>query len=284
MKKIKKHFLLAVSKDSTHQYGVRFLSYFFGNKNDVLVDVLNVTHKNQGSGYFSGGLQETSLKTEKSFLGQVRQRMIDFGFPAENIRTEARAGAISTAQDIIAHGRKGLYDALVLGRRGLTLLESLIQDSVSSKVLDEQCDLPLWICREPERQKKNVLLCTDGSRQSLNTADHVGFVLEAAPDSTITVLHVSTGAGEKQQEILDNTVAEILNNGYPRESIITLALEGSNPAEVILKYARINNFAVIAMGRKCQTSPRTGFSRFFVGSVSSDVLKNLERASLWICR
>lgn len=286
MKKIKKHFLLSVSKDTSHQYGVRFLSYFFQNKNDVLVDILNVAHNIQNRGYSSYGPKKaSSLKNELTFLEEVKQKMVDFGFPSENIRTESRQSSISTVRDIIAYGRKGLYDSLILGRRGLTLLENLIQDSVSSRILEEQCDIPIWICREPERHKKHLLLCTDGSQQSLNTADHVGFVLGAAPESNVTVVHVRSRKNSvDEQEVFDTTISHIVENGFPRDRISTLTLEGDNAARIILDYARKNNFAVIAMGRKCQTAPRTGLARFFVGSVSGEVLNKLEGASLWICK
>ncbi len=286
MKKIKKHFLLAVSKDTSHQYGVRFLSYFFQNKNDVLLDILNVSYSPPGSGYSSAGPKKSaSTGNEQAFLQEVKQKMIDFGFPGQNIKTESRQSSISTVRDIIAYGRRGLYDSLVLGRRGLSLLENLIQDSVSSKILDEQCDIPIWICREPERHKRHVLLCTDGSQQSLNTADHVGFVLGAAPESNITILHVKSRKNAvNEQEVFDKAISHIMENGFSRERVSTMSLEGDNAARLILEYARKNNFAVIAMGRKCQTAPKTGLARFFVGSVSGEVLSKMERASLWICK
>ncbi len=286
MKRIKKHFLLTASKDSTHQYGVRFLSYFFQNKNDILIDLLNIAYNSGFSGYSSGGSKMgSSAGKEQAFLNEVKQKLLDFGFPEQNLKTDSRQSSVSAVRDIIAYGQRGLYDSIVLGRRGLTLLENLIQDSVSSRVLDEQCDMPIWICREPERRKKHLLLCTDGSQQSLNTADHVGFVMEAAPENDITVLYVRTPkTSGKDQEILDNTLSQILDNGFPKERISALTLEGGNVAKVILNYARENNFAAIAMGRKCQTSPKTGLGRFFVGSVSGEVLNKLEGASLWICK
>lgn len=279
MKKIKKHFLLAVSRDVTQQYGVRFLGYFFQKRDDVLVDVLNVGPGSQGAG------KGASPDKERDFLQEVKQKLVDFGFPNQNIKTDSRQGSISTVRDIAAYGRKGLYDSMILGRRGLSLIENLIQDSVSRRIMDEQCDVPIWICREPERRKKHLLLCTDGSQQSLNTADHVGFVMGASPENKITVLHVrSSKSFDNEQEIFDKTISQITDNGYPGDRISALTLEGSNAAGVILNYARENSFAVIAMGRQCQSTPKTGLARFFVGSVSGEVLNKLEGASLWICK
>ena len=283
--KTNKHFLLAVGKDISHQYGVRFLSYFFSNKNDILIDILNIANNPEKSGYYYPVQNQTSTESNQLFLQEIQQRLHDFGFPRKNIRTDSRKNTISTVKDIINYGRKGLYDSLVLGRRGLTLLENLIQDSVSSKVLDEQCDIPIWICREPQRHKKHLLLCTDGSQQSLNTADHVGFVLNSAPEHDITVLYVRSGSpSANEQEIIDSTVSSITENNFPGDRISVITLQGSNAARVILNYASDNNYAVIAMGRKCRTAPGKGLSRFFVGSVSGEVLNKLESSSLWICK
>ncbi len=282
---IKKKFLMAVSKDASHQYGVRFLSYFFQNKDDIQVDILNISHHGIKSGYYSAKQSKASSQQSQDFLQEVRQKMMDFGFPDQNIQMETRQGSVSTASDILATGRKGMYDALILGRRGLTLLESLIQDSVSGKILDEQCDIPVWICREPERRKKHLLLCTDGSEESLNAADHAGFILESAPENNITVLYVRPPDSRgNEQSILDSTVARLTDNNIAGERISTLVLEGKNAARLILDHARDNSFAAIAMGRKCRQESRKGLSGFFVGSVSSVVLKNLEQASLWICK
>ena len=283
--KTKKHFLLAVGKDISHQYGVRFLSYFFSNKNDILIDVLNIAYNPEQSDYYYPVQNQTSAHSDQPFLQEVLNRLHDFGFPSKNIKADTRKKAVSTVKDIINYGRKGLYDSLVMGRRGLTLLENLIQDSVSSKVLDEQCDIPIWICREPQRHKKHLLLCTDGSQQSLNTADHVGFVLNSAPEHDITVLYVRSGSQSgNEEQIIDATVSSITDNNFPHHRISSVTLEGSNAARVIINYASDNNYAVIAMGRKCRTNPQKNLSRFFVGSVSGEVLKNLESVSLWICK
>lgn len=282
---IKKKFLMAVSKDTSHQYGVRFLSYFFQNKKDIQVDILNISHQGVKSGYYSAKQDKVSSQKSQEFLREVRQKMVDFGFPDQNIQMETRQSSVSTARDILTAGRKGMYDCLVLGRRGLTLLESLIQDSVSGKILDEQCDIPVWICREPERQKKHLLLCTDGSEESLSAADHAGFILESAPENNITVLYVRPpDSRSNEQSILNSTLARITDNNISAERISTLVLEGKNTGRLILDYARDKGFAAIAMGRKCRTADQKGLSGFFVGSVSSVVLKNLDQASLWICK
>lgn len=284
--KIKKHFLLSVGSEQTYQHGVRFLAYFFKNKEQILVDLLNISYNPLKSGFGDSQIvsRSTSLEKGKQVLSLARQKMIDMGFAEESIKTDVKAASISTVNDIIAYSSKGLYDALILGRRGLTFLEALIQDSVSGRILDEQCHIPIWICREPQRQKKNVLLCTDGSQQSLNAADHVGFILSSDSEHQITILHVKDSEHIDSEQTINQAISEIAENGFPRQRINTRVIEGKNVSRTIQEFARENNFAVIAMGRKCHSTPATGLSRFFVGSVSSKVLHELHETSLWICK
>ncbi|WP_052507488.1 universal stress protein [Desulfonatronovibrio magnus] len=280
-----KHILLATGNDRTHQYGSKFLGYFFQDKKNVLVDILCIAPVRPSSqGQISN--KKSSAKDMNSFqsvVDSVKSKLVDLEFPSENLKTDVKVNSLSTVKDIVAYGRKGLYDALVLGRRGLTLLENLIQDSVSSKILDEQCDIPIWICRMPEREYHNVLLCTDGSLQSLNTADHVGFMLNNDSRHSITIAHVQEQSG-KTDQIISNTLAQITDNGFPENRVFIEVLEGKNVSQIILDYADKNKFAAIAMGRKCSSSPAKGLAKYFVGSVSEKVLNNFTSSSLWICK
>ena len=92
--------------------------------------------------------------------------------------------------DIAKEGKIGHYDAVVLGRRGYLVFECFLQDSVTREILDRKIDFPIWVCRQFEENRKNVLLCVDGSKQSLHIADHVGFVLKDEEEHTVTILHI----------------------------------------------------------------------------------------------
>ncbi len=291
MENLKKHFLLAVSSDQSVQYGARFLGYFVKNKTNVLVDLLNIAHnpqKTMTDKQDHGPAQQTGLKRsymEKGHqaLNAASQKLQELGFPGNQLKTDLKMQSVSTVKDLIYYGRKGSYDALVLGRRGLTMLENLIQDSISSKIMDEEYDMPIWICREPVKEKKNVLLCADGSRPSLSIADHVGYVLNEEAEHKITILHVRSSAEEfSAEEIMKKTTEQLTRNGIQQSRIHQETISGNNISRIILDYSMEKNFAAIAMGREGCNRADNGWSCWFIGSVSATVMKNFNRCSLWI--
>ena len=58
---------------------------------------------------------------------------------------------------------------------------------------------PFWTCRKPDLERKNVLLCVDGSEPALRMADHVGFILAQERTQEVT-LFVVVKPGEKASE------------------------------------------------------------------------------------
>jgi nucleotide-binding universal stress UspA family protein len=160
-------------------------------------------------------------------------------------------------------------------------LEELVEESVSKKILEAGSQSPLWFCRKPEPERENVLLCTDGSRESLCIADHIGFMLEHEPEHRITILSVQDGSRDQSEAYIAGARQELINNNIPEERIDALVVPGKNPSRVIMAQALENNYAAIGMGRRGQGS--TGISRLFMGSTTQNILKSLEKVSLWVC-
>lgn len=103
----------------------------------------------------------------------------------------ARAGV---AADIIHEAKKGLYDALLIGRRGIGALEEMIGGSVSSSAARQCSDLPIWVVDGKVNARK-FLLPVDSSFNSLKAADHLGFILQGNPYAEICLLHLAALVG-----------------------------------------------------------------------------------------
>ncbi|MFP4657603.1 MAG: universal stress protein [Desulfonatronovibrionaceae bacterium] len=153
---------------------------------------------------------------------------------------------------------------------------------MSRKLLDQDIQCPLWLCRKPEADRRDVLLCTDVSAESLRIADHVGFMLENEPGHRIRILNVQDGPRDKSGSYIEETRQELANNNIPGERIDSLVIPGKSPSKIILEHALENKYAVIGMGRRGRGN--TGLSRLFMGSTTQNILKSLEKISLWVCR
>lgn len=285
-----RHILLTISDDYSSLHAVRFCAGFFSRNQDLNVTLLFVA-PNPKAGLTEaeiiqdyGNLNRREAQTRslaQAALDKAAELLATKHFPKANIHKKITFKQLGTANDIIQEGISGMYDAIALGRRGLSRLEELIDESVSKQVFSTPMDIPLWICRSHEKPLPGVLLCTDGSPASLRCADHVGFMLKDEPEHDITLLHVVSHASSAvPQEALAATRRMLEENGIAHDRIRQKIVEGTNAHETILKVAREDGYGVLAMGRTGRGETR---SLHLLGSVSLHLLKHLEDTAMWIC-
>ena len=119
---------------------------------------------------------EKSLERSK---GQLAGR----GFRVE---TEFKLG--SAAQMILEHAEEKMPDLIVLGAKGLRSTVSILLGGVAQQVM-EYATCPVLIVRAPYRGFRKILLATDGSPSSLNTARYLAkFPLPEKAE--VQVMHV----------------------------------------------------------------------------------------------
>lgn len=287
---MEKHFLLAIGDDQSAFQAGRFVEYFFHYKHAVQLTLLYIAPRPpevslardeayQKQKYFLEWSRRQEQKAE-GLLKKGQGLMVQAGFDAKNVNTRFVFSQFGSARDLIQESVKGYFDALVLGRRGLSRFEELFMDSVTKTIINEELTFPIWVCRRPERGRKNILVAVDGSEPCVQIADHVGFVAADQPDHGITLVHVTknTQATEEQKSVFSTALRSLLDNGVARERIQTRVLVASSPSQAILEEADRDGYAVVAVGR-------TGTSAsgvFSMGSVSRNLLNNLEGAALWV--
>jgi nucleotide-binding universal stress UspA family protein len=283
---MEKHVLVTTSDDLSKLYGVRFICSFFEKKSDLKVTLFYVTselHPERGgdgrvlhtSERCSGPIAQEKLDAGKRFLH-------DKGFPSQQVLCKIMSKQFGTIKDIIREGKAGYYDAVVLGRRGYNVFESILSSSVSREMMDQDITFPIWICRHPDEGRKNVLLCVDGSDSSLRIADHVGFMLGDESKHTITIFQVETGDGADLEGPREEARKVLMDNGVPAERIKTRVRSARKPAEAIMQETKEGAYAVVAVGRVGKA--KSGLKQWLVGSTSLTLLDDLEKAVLWVSK
>ncbi|MFP4629590.1 MAG: universal stress protein [Desulfohalobiaceae bacterium] len=279
---MQKHLLLTISDDPSFMYGLRFVTNFFQDKENIKLTLLYVAPaQGQDPGFDRREPtdQECEIQ-EHSALKNAGQRLADSGFLAENTMCKYRKKSVGTARDIIREAEKGLYDAIILGRRGTTRLEELLNTSVSMEVLEKSRNAPIWICRQPESGRKNVLLCLDGSESSLHMADHVGFMLQEEKHH-ITMLYVQNKGDKPAEEVLGQAQDMLLENRVDPTRITSKPITAANIEKAILQEAEAGSYAAVAAGYS-GTKNEGLFGQFKIGSVSKKLCYEIQKASLWI--
>jgi len=288
---MEKHFLITATEQKSGNDGVKFFGHFFENKKAIKA-TLFYTASRPPAQWEKERTVESERQREKlergykdkgqKALDAARKILEDKGFISDQIISKVQSRKLSRAEDIIHEGSKGNYDAIVLGRRGLSWLEEAFDESVSKGILEKKYDFPLWLCRLPDLKRKNVLVCLDGSDPAFRIADHVGFVLQHETKHRIKLLSVKKDLSEPKTEVIFNKAKkQLLKNNFPENRIDTKEIEGSDPAKIILQEAESGRYAAVAAG---WTGAGKGtLQRMIYGSNCHKLLGELKHAALWTC-
>lgn len=135
-------------------------------------------------------------------------------------------------------------------------------------------------------QVNKILLTTDLSDESLRAFEPVA-TLARQMDATVTLLHVvedvpivAHGApgspplhAPSIPDMVDNakeSIATQVKSMPAGVAVTTDVITGARVAEAVAKYAEENGASMIALS----THGRSGFKRFFLGSVAEEVLRH----------
>lgn len=285
-----KHLLITVSHETTSLFGIRFLTSFFQDRSTLQLTLFHdqpeweAARNPKGPPHPRQLIQEfpgCELQSGQTVIDEIRHVVCQSGFLPEQVNTKLSNLQSGVVKAIIREGRAGLYDAVVLGRRGYSLLEDFFASSVTKRILDENIDFPIWVSKRPEKGLKNVLLCVDGSSASLRMADHVGFMLQNE-DHHVTLLHVDTGHGSDPEPMLDQARQLLLANQLPEQLIRTQIVKSQRVVKTILDQAQRRHYAVVGVGRVGHSKGLLQGWR--VGSISGKLMEALERSVLWISK
>jgi len=289
-----RHLLIALSSHSKAGAGIEFVTHFFTAKDDLDLTLFHIPAA-QGAVW----AEETSYETVEALearaaigqgkgrklVGDAKQVLAAAGFDPGRIHERVVAPLKSKGHDLIREAVQGRYDAVVLGRRAQLGLGEIMDKSLSRHLLEglsHAISFPLWICRLPEPDRRNVLLCVDGSPPSERITDHVGFMLAREPGHGVTLFHVSQdGDTPEAHAVMDRALTLLTEAGMPRERISTVVRKGANPARHIEAEYEAGRFAAVAIGSS--GAGRGLWDRLFVGSVARTVFDDLSGAALWVC-
>lgn len=245
-------------------------------------------------------LESKNRQAARQVLDGAKERLMKHGIDEAAIELKASPRASDTARDILFEAERGLYDALVMGRRGLSKAQELFIGSVTNKVVQHAERLPLWIVGGKVTSLK-VLAAVDGSEGSLKAVDHMAFMLGGNPECRVTLFHVGASLanycpldfevdlGQEIEGDIMSSEAECMGDfyvravrvleeaGLDRDQIETKTREGgiSVPA-AIQEELKSGDYGTLVVGRR-------GESRsFFLGHVSDKMLTRTGEAAIWI--
>ncbi len=283
---MQKKILITVSEETSHLYGVRFAGSFFRNKRAVSATLFYVAPRADFAETRSVAadlkMERAIQKRAKAALDKARQKLLHAGFAEDKVNADFTVNQFGTVKDIIRKAKSGKYDAVLLGRRGYIFFESLMASSVTREMLAKDLDFPVWICKNPEENRGNVLVCVDGSDAALRMVDHAGFMLAEQTEHSITLFHVDTGETLDRALILEEARAKLIENGVSEDRIESVVVRAPSTAvaKKVLEKAAEGHYAAVGAGRV--GNPKAGLREWLVGSRTKKLVESIEKASLWI--
>ena len=254
-------------------------------------------------------LEQANRDAADQILDKARQHLLDRQIEPERIETRARQRHSGLAKDIVNEIEMGRYDALVVGRRGLTRTQEIFMGSVSNQLVQHASGAPLWII-DGKVTRPKLLVAVDGSEASLRAVDHVAFMLGNNPEAEVGFLHVLprfqnycavdfSGQDEDWTELVDGDefmeqefrrednvcITDFLSKavrilqqaGFSQDRITTEEREiNLGVARTIVKAARDGGYGTIVIGRRGR-----GRSSF-LGSISDRVIRRAEDLAIWL--
>lgn len=239
-------------------------------------------------------------EVSQNILEKAKERMVRMGIGDESLNLVTHTRMRGLARDILDYSQSEPFDAIILGRRGLSGIRGAIMGSVSANILEQSKSIPIWLI-DGEVDSSKILFAVDGSENSLKAVDHLALIMNNNPDIQILFFHVrpkisdfcpidfesadSDRIGEiitrGDKKCIDQFFAHALKRlkdaGIDDHQIEVKASNALfNPGKAIIEEAKQGGYGTILIGRR-------GIDKaFFTGSVSRYVMNQITDKALWI--
>jgi nucleotide-binding universal stress UspA family protein len=242
----------------------------------------------------------SQFESAERFMEEARERFEEKGFSPDRVSTEVRLSRMSVVKDILVEASKGLYDALVVGRRGSSKITDLLIGSVSSMLLDYSKDVPMWVI-DGQIDSRKFLVPVNGTSQSLRAVDHLAFILRDNPHAEITLfnstaifahsvpIHPEDFYQQWSKEWCDEHLTRpdslfhgpeqiLRESGFPMDRVRRITTrKGLYPSRQIVRQALMGNYGTIVMG--CRP---LGISKGVFKSVTAKVFGMAQDVAIWV--
>jgi nucleotide-binding universal stress UspA family protein len=233
------------------------------------------------------------------FMEKGRTILIEYGFDPQAVELKVQNLKFGIARDIHRESCNG-YDALVVGRTGVSKVDDIIMGSVTSKLVEVTGHIPIIVVGEHPQSLK-ILIALDGSGESMKAVNFTGDSLETGaceimlchvirpltlhqlrPKELFISKHEAGWIASNQRKIVPVIIEAknlLTKAGHSEDQISSEILTyQQSRAAAIAKAAAEGGCDTIVLGRRGFTS----VDKFSLGRVSRKILYFAYRPALWI--
>ncbi|MCG6982398.1 MAG: universal stress protein [Deltaproteobacteria bacterium] len=226
----------------------------------------------------------------QEFLERARQLFLEQGVPENVVITKIKERKLGIVRDIVEECQGG-FDALVVGREGVSKLKDLVWGSIARELIGYPLTIPLCVVGgTPEVGR--ILLGMDGSEGAVKALDYLGTILQCTNcegalfhviksfDYVIVYADAGFEKAERAAKIcLEKAICHLEEEGLSRDRMITkIAVGADSCSRAIVEKAREDGYGTIVVGRRSLS----GLQECFLGRVSNNVLKLAKQMAVWV--
>ena len=304
-----KKILVAVDGSVYSSNSLDYLIRLFKNDSSLNIHLLSIV--SAGSSDQNWMLDVDPLRSESPvvdlrkakasrYLKDASDRLLRNGFSEEQVHFSVESSAGSIATSIHHHANQGLYDGLLVGRRGVGKIGEMFMGSVSADLINKCHEVPLWII-DGEVTSTCFLLAVHCTPESLLAADHLAFIMHSNPETEVYLYHSSSVFGSTQVAPpeqfhdqwgeawctehldLDNHLYQahtriLIENNIPKERITGISprldLDASHD---LLRQAKKHGCGTVVIGRRGRE-----IDKGLLGGVSDRTTQNAQNVAVWL--
>jgi nucleotide-binding universal stress UspA family protein len=241
-----------------------------------------------------------NTEASQGLLDKYKQQMTAAGITESDIQSRTQPRMLGVAKDILEFSIAGHFDAVILGRRGLSGLEEVFIGSVSANVVNNSKVTPIWMV-DGQGSSKDIMVAVDGSENSFKAVDHLAFIIGGNSDVKLTFFHVTPrlkdfcpvdfeeAHTEKLEEIIRQGDQECIDQffAHAKKRLHEAGIQDSRidfkvseglfrVGKVVLDEYRQGNFGALVVGRRGMNK------KFFTGSASRYLINQFSNGALWV--
>lgn len=236
----------------------------------------------------------------RQLLGKHKEQMLALNVAEAAIQLATEPRRFGVAKDILEYSMAGSYDAVLMGRRGLSGLEELFIGSASANVVENSEYIPAWLV-DDRGASKSIMVAVDGSESSMRAVDHLAFMISGDTQVNLSFFHVTPRLGDfcpvdftqgeaeelegiirqSDKECIDrffsHALMKLKKAGIQEHRIDVHQKEGAlRVGKAVLDAYRQGGFGTLVVGRRGMNK------KFFTGSVSRYLINQFSKGALWV--
>lgn len=305
-----KKILVAVGECVYSEEAVRYVAKISSTAEGVTYTLLNV-QPSMPQIFIEKAKEDSGVKAEVDTLIRkdakaarrvvegFKDLMVREGIPEKRVDVVTQPMQEGIAKDILNQAEQGLYDAILLARRGLTPSRDFFIGTIAGKVVEHALKIPVWIAAG-EAISMKFMLAVDGSKNSLRLVDHLMQIVGPHPDLLVTLFHVPPRLShyysvdfEKEHPRLRKVLQQEddlrMERFYEKahERLETAGLkksqiesktstQGYDVSTGILSEARTGHYGTVVVGRRGESNA------FFTGRIATRLVQKITDQALWV--